>query len=90
VFLHALGITVTPDSEADVYLSNQQGQLIPYALIGTIKTVPGGPANIREAVYELNANSRTELRSMAHFGVVLAVTKGSVTVDEFILSLPAD
>jgi hypothetical protein len=90
VFLHARGITVAPDSEADIYLANQQGQLIPYAYIGVIETVPGGPTEIREVVHELNENSRTELRSMAHFGVVLAVTKGSVTVDEFILSLPAD
>lgn len=90
VNLHARGITAAPDSEAELYLANQQGLLIPYAYIGLITTVPGGPTQVAEVVHELKGNARDELRSMAHFGVVMVVTKGSVTVEKFILSIPPE
>jgi hypothetical protein len=89
VNLYTRGITAAPNSEADLYLANQQGLLIPYALIGSIKAHAGGPLEIAEVVHELQGNARDELRSMAHFGLVMVVTKGSVTVDKFILSIPA-
>jgi hypothetical protein len=86
VNLHTRGITVEPDSEADLYLATQQGKLIPYALIGTIKAPAGGSTTIAEVVHEVKGNARDELRSMAHFGIVMVVTKGSVKVEKFILS----
>jgi hypothetical protein len=90
VNLHTRGITATPDSEADLYLANQQGLLIPYALIGSIKVPAGAPTEIAEVVHELEGNAREELRSMAHFGIVMVVTKGSVKVEKIILSIPAE
>jgi predicted transcriptional regulator len=71
-------------------LANQQGLLIPYALIGSIKVPAGGPTEIAEVVHELEDNAREELRSMAHFGIVMVVTKGSVKVEKVILSIPAE
>ncbi len=88
VNLHTRGITAAPDSEAELYLATQGGKLIPYALIGSIKAVAGGPTEIAEVVHEVTGNARDELRSMAHFGIVMVVTKGSVEVDTFILSIP--
>jgi hypothetical protein len=90
VNLHVRGITATPDSEAELYLATQQGLLIPYAYIGVIKAVPGGPTEIAEVLHELKGNARDELRNMAHFGLVMVVTKGSVKVETFILSIPPD
>jgi hypothetical protein len=90
VNLHTRGITATPDSEAELYLANQQGLLIPYALIGSIKVPADGPTEIAEVVHALEGNAREELRSMAHFGIVMVVTKGSVKVEKIILSIPAE
>ena len=87
--LHTRGITASPDSEAELYLANQQGLLIPYALIGTIEVGAGGSTEIAEVVHELKGNARDELRSMAHFGIVMVVTKGSVKVEKLILSVAA-
>jgi hypothetical protein len=90
VNLHTRGITAMPDSEAQLYLANQQGLLIPYALIGSIKIPAHGPTEIHEVVHELEGNAREELRSMAHFGIVMVVSKGSVKVEKIILSIPAE
>jgi hypothetical protein len=92
VNLHTRGITAKPDSEAQLYLANQQGLLIPYALIGSIKVPADGATEIieiAEVVHVLEGNAREELRSMAHFGIVMVVTKGSVKVEKIILSIPA-
>jgi hypothetical protein len=90
VNLHTRGITATPDSEAQLYLANQQGLLIPYALIGSIEVPADGPTEIAEVVHALEGNAREELRSMAHFGIVMVVTKGSVKIEKIILSIAAE
>lgn len=87
VNLHTRGITAAPDSEAELYLANQHGALIPYCYIGAIKA---GSTEIAEVVHEVKGNSREELRNMAHFGIVMVVTKGSVKVEKFILSIPPE
>jgi hypothetical protein len=98
VNLHMRGVTVEPNSEAEVYFADQQGHFIPSALIGSITGVAGGPTTFVEIVREVKDfeaagkkyNARTELRNTAHFGLVLVVLKGRVKVDKFILSTPAD
>lgn len=88
VNLHTRGITLEPGSEAKLYLANQQGLLIPYCYIGTITA--GQATQIAEVVHEVKGNARDELRSMAHFGIVMVVSKGSVKVERFILSVAAE
>jgi hypothetical protein len=90
VNLHTRGITATPDSKAELYLATPDGRKIGYAYIGAIEAVAGGPTEIAEVVHEVKGNARDELRSMAHFGLVMVVTKGSVKVEKFILSIPAE